>query len=172
MIRRNLTLRAGRFVGTVLGGAALMGATCDRAVTEPAAPAEIAAGTWGGPNAGVIVTDSAMHVHLGCTYGDVAGRVALDSSGRFDVAGSYVLRAYPIAVGPALPARFSGTVRGTTMTISVSVNDTVEHKTVVLGPSSVRLGRTPQLGPCPICVKPPALRDLLSTAPAARSTGG
>jgi hypothetical protein len=62
----------------------------------------LAVGTWGGENSGVIVTDSATHVHVGCTFGDMPGSIALDASGRFTVDGSYVLRAYPVQMGPSL----------------------------------------------------------------------
>jgi hypothetical protein len=111
-------------------------------------------GTWGGDNAGMIVGDTAMHLHIGCTFGDVSGRIALDADGHFDVAGSYMLRAYPITVGPAVPARFVGRVDGSTATITVTVNDTVEHATVVKGPVIVQYGDEPRLGACPICRRP------------------
>ena len=102
----------------------------------------------------MIVGDTAMHLHIGCTFGDVSGRVPLGNNGQFDVAGSYMLRAFPIAVGPAVPARFVGRVDGAKATITVTVNDTVEHKTVVLGPVVVTYGADPQMGPCPICRRP------------------
>ena len=111
---------------------------------------ELSTGTWGGNGAGMIVADTSMHLHVGCTYGDVSGRVAV-AEGVFDVSGSYMLRAYPIAVGPTVPARFKGTVLGNTATITVTVNDTVQHQTVTEGPVIVTLGTAPQLGPCPIC---------------------
>ena len=108
-------------------------------------------GTWGGDSGGVIANDTATHVHVGCTYGDVPGRLAVDAAGSFDVAGRYLLRAYPIAVGPTLPARFTGRVVGSTLTITVTVTDTVQRQTVVRGPVVVKLGEPPRLGPCPIC---------------------
>ena len=111
---------------------------------------ELALGTWGGSGAGLIVSDTSMHLHVGCTYGDVSGRVAV-VNGDFDVHGSYLLRAFPIAVGPTVPARFVGKVLGKTATITVTVDDTVQHQTVTEGPVVVTLGATPQLGPCPIC---------------------
>ena len=113
----------------------------------------LAAGTWGGENAGLIVGDTSVHVHVGCTYGDLPVPVALDAEGRFDAAGSYLLRAYPVADGPTLPARFAGLLRGDRLTLTVTVDDTVEHKTVVLGPVTVAYGKEPRLGPCPICRK-------------------
>jgi hypothetical protein len=111
-------------------------------------------GMWGGENNGMIVGDTAVHVHVGCTYGDVSGRVRLDANGQFDVAGSYLLRAFPIAVGPTMPARFAGRVDGPRATLTVTVNDTVEHKSVVLGPVLVTLGTDAHMGPCPICRRP------------------
>jgi hypothetical protein len=111
-------------------------------------------GTWGGDSGGLIVGDTAMHLHVGCTYGDASGRIAVDRSGHFDVAGSYMLRAYPITIGPSVPARFSGQLDGETVTITATVDDTVTHTTVVRGPVTVTLGVNPRLGPCPICRRP------------------
>jgi hypothetical protein len=131
-------------------------AACSAGPPLPSLDGTLALGTWGGEGAGMTVTDSAMHLHVGCTYGDVRGRVPLDNSGAFDVTGSYMLRAYPIAVGPAVPARFVGRVAGTTATITVTVDDTVQHETVIRGPVVVRWGEPPKLGPCPICRRPPS----------------
>ena len=111
-------------------------------------------GNWGGENAGMIVSDTAMHLHIGCTYGDVSGRVPVGAGGQFDVAGNYTLRAYPIAVGPSVPARFAGRLDGAKVTITATVNDTVQHQTVVLGPVTVTYGAEAKLGPCPICRRP------------------
>jgi hypothetical protein len=111
---------------------------------------ELALGTWGGDAAGMIVNDTSMHLHIGCTYGDVSGRVTV-TRGAFDVSGSYLLRAYPVAVGPTMPARFTGTVTGKVATITATIDDTLQHQTVVKGPVVVTLGETPRLDPCPIC---------------------
>lgn len=119
-----------------------------------ASPGELAIGTWGGEKAGVIVNDTLAHVHIGCTYGDFPGPVKLDAAGHFSVPGDYLLTAYPVARGPTMPAQFAGVVSGRSITMSVAVNDTVEKKLVVLGPAIVTLGVEPQMGPCPICVKP------------------
>jgi hypothetical protein len=121
-------------------------------------------GTWGGKDAGVLVNDVIAHVHVGCTYGDFPAPIPLGSDGRFSVAGSYLVQAYPIAVGPPLPAQFAGIVQGATLTYTVAVNDTVQHKLVVLGPSTVRYGREPDMVNCPICAVPPSAvtRSLLA----------
>jgi hypothetical protein len=133
--------------------ALLLGSSCGSSTLSPS-DGFVALGTWGGDNTGMIVTDSAAHVHVGCTFGDMPGRIPLDASGHFTMDGSYVLRAYPIQVGPSLPASFSGRVVGRTLTLAIAVNDTVEKKVVALGPVTVVYGREPQMGPCPICRAP------------------
>ncbi len=145
----------GRVLGFVSAAIAVVAALAC-ATASPAVPADrlLPLGTYGGDSGGMIVGDTAMHLHVGCTFGDVSGRVPVDASGRFDVAGSYVLRAYPIAVGPSVPARFTGTIDGDRVVVTATIDDTVEHRTVVHGPVSVRLGVAPNLGPCPICRRP------------------
>ena len=133
---------------------AVVVAACSSGTTAPPFDGTLALGTWGGENSGMIVSDTAMHLHVACTFGDVSGRIALAANGQFDVAGSYLLRAYPIAIGPTMPARFVGRVEASKATITVTVNDTVEHKSVVLGPVVVTWGAEPKMGPCPICRRP------------------
>jgi hypothetical protein len=130
---------------------------CQRSSDSLPPADEIAEGTWGTDGAGLIVQEGAAHLHIGCTFGDFALPVALDGEGRFSVAGSYMLRAYPVAVGPSLPAAFSGLVRGKVLTVAVTVNDTTRSESVTLGPVTLELGREPRMGPCPICRVPPAL---------------
>lgn len=134
---------------------ALSGAGCAGSGNSAAPlPTTVALGTWGADGAGVIVSDTLVHVHVGCTKGDFRRPETLDADGRFNVAGTYLLRAYPIALGPLLPARFSGVIRGSTMTLSVAVDDTVDKALVALGPVTIRLGKEPKLGICPICRAP------------------
>jgi hypothetical protein len=146
-----------------------------KSVLNGGADGVVAAGTWGGENAGAVVTDTIAHIHIGCTFGDIKGRIALDANGRFTVDGSYVLRAYPVYVGPELPAQFSGVVSGKELTIAVAVNDTVQKKVVSLGPVTVKLGTDPRMGPCPICTVPgmrmrAGVATALPRTPAARAS--
>jgi len=156
LVRRLVSRRIIRMrLGTL--AAACVGLACSNGPTPPQAGSRLTAGTWGGVNAGVIVTDSVTHVHVGCTFGDLPPSVVLDADGRFTADGSYVLRAYPVMIGPKLPAQFSGRVVGRTLTLAIAVNDTVEKKVVALGPIVVVFGQTPQMGPCPICLVPKAM---------------
>lgn len=131
-------------------------------VAPPIAPpdGELPIGAWGGDSAGMIVGDTSMHLHVGCTFGDVSGRINVASDGSFDVEGTYTLHAFPIAVGPTDPARFTGRVNGTTATVTATIQDTAQHQTVVHGPVVVSLGEAPQLGPCPICARPVITKTL------------
>ena len=144
---------------TVLGiasAAIAVVAALNCAAASPVVPADglLPLGNYGGDSGAMIVGDTAMHLHIGCTFGDVSGRVPVGADGRFDVAGSYTLRAYPITVGPAVPARFTGTIDGDRVVVRATVDDTIAHQTVVRGPVSLRLGVEPKLGPCPICRRP------------------
>ena len=116
---------------------------------DPAHEDQLAVGTWGGDNVAFIVTDTTVHVHIGCTNGTFRGPVQLDDNGRFTINGEYILRAHPIAIGPPLPAQLAGIVTGGAVSFSVAVNDTTP---VALGPVVAVRGREPRMGPCPVCV--------------------
>ena len=138
------------FIGCAVAAVAVLGAGCPS--DDPTSPdGNLLTGTWGGENVALILEDADAHVHIGCTNGDFSAPLAVDDDGRVSVAGSYVLRAYPIQIGPSLPAQFAGVVDGRRLTFTVAVNDTVEKKLVVLGPVTVTFGVEPRMGPCPIC---------------------
>jgi hypothetical protein len=131
---------------------------CDEESPSELFETELTEGRWGGEDVGLILGEGLAHVHFGCTYGDFPLPLALDEDRRFNVAGEYLLRAFPVAVGPPLPARLSGIVQGTRITLTVAVNDTVEDRLVLLGPATVVYGREAEMGPCPICDMPSGSR--------------
>ncbi|MEP7380317.1 MAG: hypothetical protein ABI910_01455 [Gemmatimonadota bacterium] len=139
--------------GLLLAGATLLalGAACGSSTSSGESAQSLALGSWGGDSIGVIVGDTLVHVHIGCTKGDFRRPPALAADGSFDIAGTYILRAYPIEIGPALPARFTGSVRGGRLRITVAVDDTVTGERVTRGPATASLGAEAKLGPCPIC---------------------
>ena len=142
-----------RYAFLCLVAAACTGCRHDGGVLPPPGN-QLAAGEWGGDDAGIVVNDSIAHVHIGCTVGNFAVPVTLDSARRFNVAGRYVLRAFPVQVGPELPAQFAGVIDGNELTFTVAVNDTVEKRVVALGPVKVYYHRQATMRQCPICVKP------------------
>lgn len=111
-------------------------------------------GTWGGDNAGLIVADTDVHVHIGCTLGDAVGPIKPDAAGRFEVPATYNVDAYPVNRGITHPATFTGRIVGLTMTLTVTLTDIAR----VLGPVTLTYGKEPQMGPCPICRVPPQAR--------------
>ena len=142
---------ASAILALVVGVTLAVAACGGRSVTAGPSAHVLTVGTWGGENAGAIVDDTVVHVHIGCTLGNFPPPTVVDDAGRFSVEGNYTLRAYPIAVGPPLPAVFTGVVNGSQLTLSVAVDDTVEKKLVPLGPVTVVLGREPRMQVCPIC---------------------
>src|ERR1700687_979778 len=111
-------------------------------------------GTWGGDNAGLIVNDTDVHVHIGCTLGDAVGPIRPDANGQFEAPGTSNVDAYPVDRGITRPAAFSGQIIGQTMTLTVSLTDTAR----VLGPVTLIYGKEPQMGVCPICRGPKGIR--------------
>jgi hypothetical protein len=107
-------------------------------------------GTWGGDNAGMIITGNDVHVHIGCTLGNTVRPIHPDANGRFEASGTYNVDAYPVDRGIVHPATFSGRIVGQTMTLTVTLTDTGQ----VLGPVTLVYGKEPQMGPCPICRDP------------------
>ena len=107
-------------------------------------------GMWGGENAVAYVEDTVVHVHIGCTVGNSNQLIVPEPGGQFDIKGEYNITAYPVYRPPDHPARFSGTIRGATMTLTIALTDTA----VTLGPVTLYYGREPHMGPCPICRRP------------------
>ena len=101
----------------------------------------------GGSNTSLLADDTSAHIHVGCTNGNVHVPIVLDLRGRFDVTGVHNITAHPVDLGILHPARFSGTVHGRTMTLTVALTDTA----VTLGPVQLTFEKEPNMGPCPIC---------------------
>lgn len=138
-------------------------------------PEQLQIGTWGGAEAGVLVSDTVVHVHVGCTNGNFPSPIHLDAQGRFDVTGRYQPRAYPVPFGPEVPAHLTGQLHGNSVTFRVVVDDTIVHQTLTLGPKVVRYGTEPGMAICPICRDPSMPRRdgvrLVAAADATRRRG-
>jgi hypothetical protein len=88
---------------------------------SPTAPNEapLAIGRWTGGGSCLSVTETACDLVVGCGHGQFP-RPALRADGTFDVGGTYRIEAGPISIEPAPPAQFSGSVRGFSLTLTVS----------------------------------------------------
>ena len=125
----------------------LLVAACGASRIEPG---NVAVGTWGGEEAGLLVRADGAHAHIGCTYGDVTGPIPVGADGRFEVAAQWNVSAFPIDRGVFHDARMSGQLSGRSLTFSARLSDTGQ----VLGPVVVTLGREPKMANCPICRRP------------------
>jgi hypothetical protein len=93
-------------------------ASCHGSPTGPN-EAPLATGRWTGGGSCLSVTETACDLVVGCGHGQFP-RPALRADGTFDIGGTYRIEAGPISIEPAPPAQFSGSVRGSSLTLTVS----------------------------------------------------
>jgi len=80
---------------------------------------DVATGTWGGHNAELVVTSVGATARFKCGATGTIGRpLTLDTSGNFEVPGSFVT---PVTTAGIQAARYSGSVSGQAMTLAVFV---------------------------------------------------
>lgn len=104
----------------------LAGACCAALLAAAAARAEggrVAEGLWGGRHVSMDVTEEGARLEFDCARGQIDAPFETDADGRFDLPGTYTRHGPgPIRVGKtptARPARYSGRVEGSRMTLSV-----------------------------------------------------
>ena len=125
--------------------------------SEPDLPPAIPEGTWGGDDAGVLLTATSAHVHVGCTQGNFGAPIPVGGDGSFRAEGRYshMYELYPLGTGKDHPATLSGRLdREDRLTFTVRVTDGEEE----YGPVEVRRGVEPSMQNCPICRLPEAER--------------
>ncbi len=108
-------------------------------------PTQLTLGVWGGDRVQVAAGDSVTQVWNGCMFGDFAGPIHLDVSGRFAVNGSFT----PYVFSSDMPAQLSGQVVGQTLTFAIAVNDTINKRALSFGPEIVVLGKPANIVICP-----------------------
>jgi hypothetical protein len=91
---------------------------------------QVATGVWGGEHISMRVTESGAEIEYDCAHGTIAYPLVLDGEGRFDVEGTHVReRGGPVRRGDkpdSHPARYTGSVNGQTMTLTVMLTETQE----------------------------------------------
>ena len=113
-------------VGSCTGGGAATPKGGSAGVNE-----RLAAGVWGGSHIRMEVGEGGVNFEFDCGAGNIDRPVALDGEGRFDVKGTFNVQ----HAGPVLrdeeantrPARYSGRVRGDTLTLTVAFADSEEE---------------------------------------------
>lgn len=91
----------------------------------------VAAGTWGGQNVQLDVTEGGARLRFSCAYGEIKQPLTLDAEGRFSANGTFVAE----GAGPtreddppkSRAAVYSGAVRDNLMTLTVTVADSKEE---------------------------------------------
>ena len=116
---------ASRFAICLLGTAAVIGSAC---AGSPAAPS-VLDGIWGGDHVTMSIA-GATHVELDCAHGDIPAPLAIDDQRQFNTTGTFVREhGGPIRDGEVPdthPARYSGSVTGDRMQLTIRLTDTNE----------------------------------------------
>ncbi len=103
---------------------------------------------WGGAHISVEVTASGARLNYDCAHGTIDEPIIPDHGGRFAVKGTHVIeRGGPIRADQSnsgQPARYTGTVAGQTMTLTVTLTDTRE----VIDTYTVTRGQEPRIVKC------------------------
>ena len=117
------------------------------ACLDPEVPS-LVTGEWGGPHLGLIATATGADLEYDCAIGKIAGGIHPDAGGRFSALGEHFPgHGGPIRIdeqGERRPARYQGTVRGTTMTLLVILTDTNQP----LGSFTLVRGASPHVFKC------------------------
>ena len=127
---------------------ALCGALAAFCAQASANAADVQSGTWAGEHIVMDVTGAGATVEFDCAHGTIDGPLTLDGAGRFDVAGSLTPeRGGPIRgdqASRAVPARYTGSLKDSTLTVTVVLTDSKE----TVGVFTLRLGARPRLFKC------------------------
>jgi hypothetical protein len=88
------------------------------------APDALLPGVWGGDHIRIEVTDGGAAIEFDCAHGSVDGKILVDGSGRFSVAGTYYHEhGGPVREGEGSngqPVRLAGRVGGSLMSLTVT----------------------------------------------------
>ena len=118
---------------------------CGGPPTEPGLVA-LTDGRWSGDGPCLTVTGQQCNFTIGCGHGQFPVPM-IRADGSFDVVGTYRIEAGPISIDPAPPARFSGMLAGTTLTLTVVPNGGGPLGPYTLQPSTAGTCSVPCLRP-------------------------
>ena len=97
---------------------------------RPASGTTLEVGAWGGDHVNLLVVATGGTLEYDCAHGTIDQPFVVDSSGRFDLAGTHTREhGGPIRIGEKedkRPARYTGTTDGRTMTLTVTVTGSNE----------------------------------------------
>ena len=100
------------------------------AASRPRRMQRVSTGMWGAVHIRIDVGQNSASIDYDCANGTIEGPLTFDSKGRFTWRGTHRREGPgPIRVGrepKALPAIYTGSVKGDTMTLTVKLTDTNE----------------------------------------------
>ena len=127
---------------------ALLGLAMVAGCATPTATERTITGQWGGQHVGLMMSETSGQLDYDCAAGTIDGPLTTDAAGRFTATGTHTPgQGGPDRIDytpPSHPARYSGTVRGDTMTLIVDVA-AIDAR---IGPYALRRGAQPQLLRC------------------------
>jgi len=105
-------------------------------------------GAWGGDHVGLLLTGTGGTLEYDCAHGTIDQPFVIDSAGRFQLAGTHTREhGGPIRRDEKPdkhPARYTGSVNGDRMTLTVTLTDTNE----ALGTFTLTRGRMARVFKC------------------------
>ena len=129
-------------LSTVVATLSFVAAACSPVFPDGAT---VPTGIWAGDHIVLDVTGSGAQVTFDCAHGTLDEPMKVDSAGRFDVKGSLTAEGGPTPqVEHSRPARYSGRLQDSTITLSVLMTDTTE----AAGSFTLTRGATPRLRKC------------------------
>lgn len=127
---------------------AFLAATLVTGCATPTPSPRTIIGQWGGQHVGLVMGEQSGRFAYDCAAGIIDGPLTTDAAGRFTATGTHTPgQGGPDRIDytpPSHPARYSGTVRGDTMTLIVDVA-AIDAR---IGPYALRRGVQPQLLRC------------------------
>lgn len=121
-----LPTRRARLAALGLMAVAALAAACAHGF-----PDRVPLGAWGGPHAGMVVSDSGAEIQYDCAAGRITVPLLLDSHGDFDLPGVFIRQGPgPVPANdsllPRYPARYAGHTDGHTLSFTMTVdNDSI-----------------------------------------------
>jgi hypothetical protein len=119
-----------------------------RVVVPRSAVQTVSLGAWGGDHVGLLLTGAGGTLKYDCAHGTIDQPFVIDSAGRFQLAGTHMREhGGPIRRDEKPdkhPARYTGSVDGDRMTLTVTMTDSNE----VLGTFTLTRGRMARVVKC------------------------
>jgi hypothetical protein len=91
----------------------------------------IPTGVWGGPHINLEVGERSAKIEYDCASGVIDGPLGVDAEGRFSLRGTHAMeRGGPVREDEEprrVPATYTGTIKGDTMTLTLKLSDPDEE---------------------------------------------